>query len=213
VLKLSKKKILRGVGVIFIPSLIFSCMRLLWFSYKKKYHFLDEIIDGQCIAVTWHGELLISPQVYRKLRKEQPTSAIISRHFNGELIARVLGLLNISPLRGSSNRGAKQVLINAIKAIKAKQTIMITPDGPKGPRYSMSDGAVALALRAKLPIMVVNYRPSNYWQLKSWDKFIIPKPFSKIDIYHQIVHFKDMNKDEAKEYLKQVMSKYSLQKD
>ena len=212
-LKLSKKKILRGVGVIFIPSLIFSCMRLLWFSYRKKYHFLDEPIDGQCIAVTWHGELLISPQVYRTLRKEQPTSAIISRHFNGELIARVLGLLDISPLRGSSNRGAKQVLINAIKAIKAKQTIMITPDGPKGPRYSMSDGAVALALRAKLPIMVVNYRPSNYWQLKSWDKFIIPKPFSKIDIYHQIVHFKDMNKDEAKEYLKQVMSKYSLQKD
>jgi len=87
---------------------------------------------------------------------------------------------------------------------------MITPDGPKGPRYSMSDGAVALALRAKLPIMVVNYRPSSYWQLSSWDKFIIPKPFSQLEIYHQIININNMQKDEAKEHLQSVMNRYSL---
>ena len=196
--------------MITIPFLLFITMRLLWFTYRKEYHFIDKPIKGQCIAVTWHGELLISPQVYRVLRKTQDTSAIISQHFNGELIARVLSFFNIVGLRGSSKRGAKSVLINAIKSIKEGRTVMITPDGPRGPRYSMSDGAVALALRSKLPIMVVNYIPSSYWQLGSWDRFLIPKPFSKLEIYHQIINLKNRDKSEAKKHLQLAMNSYSL---
>ena len=193
-----------------MPTIVYIFMRFLWFTYRKNYHFIDEPIEEQCIAVTWHGELFISPQVYKKLRKRQDTSAIISQHFNGELIAKVLGFFNIWGLRGSSKKGAKSVLINAIKAIKEGRTVMITPDGPRGPRYSMSDGAVALAIRSKLPIMVVNYIPSSYWQLGSWDKFLIPKPFSKLEIYHQIINLENMEKNEAKKHLKSTMNSYSL---
>ncbi len=200
----------RKASIFFVPTIVFLFMRLLWFSYRKQYHFIHDPISEQCIAVTWHGELLISPQVYRKFRSSSPTSAIISQHFNGELIAKVLGFFNINPLRGSSKRGAKSVLINAIKAIKAGETIMITPDGPRGPRYSMSDGAVALALRSQLPIMIVNYRPSSYWQLGSWDRFLIPKPFARLDIYHQVIILDNMDKKEAKEHLQSVMNSYSL---
>ncbi len=207
---LSKKKILRGVGIIFIPSLIFGLMRILWFSYRKRYHFINKPIDGQCVAVSWHGELLISPQVYRKLRKNQPTSAIISRHFHGELIARVLAFFNILPLRGSSSRGARGALINSIKAISQKKSILISPDGPRGPRRSMSDGAVALALRANLPIIIISYIPYSYWQLKSWDKFIIPKPFSRLDIYYQVINLENMDRAKAKKYLQLIMNRYSL---
>ena len=205
-----RKEISRKLGVIFIPPLIFVLMRLLWFTYRKKYHFLDAPIDGQCMAVTWHSELLISPQVYRKLRKEQKTSAIIAQHYDGELIARTLKILGIKPLRGSSRRGAKAVLIAAIKSLKEGFSVMITPDGPKGPRYSMSDGAVALALRSNLPLMVVNFQATHYWQLNSWDKFIIPKPFSSLDIYHQIISLDGMEKEEAKEYLKKQMLTYAI---
>ena len=204
------KKISRKLGVIFIPPIIFIVMKLLWFTYRKKYHYIDPLIDEQCMAVTWHAELLISPQVYRKFRKKQITSAIIAQHHDGELIARTLGFLKILPLRGSSRRGAKSVLINAIKALKEGSSIMITPDGPKGPRYSMSDGAVALALRANLPLMVVNYKPSAYWQLKSWDKFIIPKPFATLEIYHQVIVLNKMEKEDAKTYLQEQMKAYSL---
>jgi len=164
----------------------------------------------QCIAVTWHGELLISPQVYKKLRKDTSTSAIISQHYNGEIIAKTLGFFDIKPLRGSSKRGAKSVLINAIKAIKNGNSVMITPDGPRGPRHSMSDGAVALALRSKLPIMVVNYKASRYWQLKSWDRFVIPKPFATIELYHYILDLSNMDKIEAKKHLQLVMNKHTL---
>jgi lysophospholipid acyltransferase (LPLAT)-like uncharacterized protein len=200
----------RKVSIFIVPSLVYLFMRLLWLSYKKEYHFIDDPIAGQSIAVTWHGELLISPQVYRKLRRTAPTSAIISQHFNGELIARVLGFFGITPLRGSSKRGAKRVLMKAIKAIESGETIMITPDGPRGPRKSMSDGAVALALRSKLPIMVVNYKSSSYWQLRSWDRFVIPKPFAKLHIYHQVVTLKNMDKIVAKKHLQSVMNSYSL---
>jgi hypothetical protein len=185
-------------------------MKLLWFTYRKNYHYIDAPIEGQCMAVTWHAELLISPQVYRKLRPYQKTSAIIAQHYDGELIARTFSFLNIEALRGSSRRGAKSVLIAAIKALKDKSSIMITPDGPKGPRYSMSDGAVSLALRSNLPLMVVNYQPTSYWTLKSWDKFIIPKPFSRLEIYHQVLTVTNMDKDKAKKYLRTQMLKYSL---
>ena len=204
------KKWSRKIGVILIPPIIFMVMKLLWFTYRKKYHYIDAPIEGQCMAVTWHAELLISPQVYREFRKNQITSAIIAQHHDGELIARTLGFLNILPLRGSSRRGARSVLINAIKVLKNGHSIMITPDGPKGPRYSMSDGAVALALRADLPLMVVNYKVSSYWQLKSWDKFVIPKPFATLNIYHQVIDLKGMNKEDAKSLLQEQMKKYSL---
>jgi len=205
-----RKRVFRKLGVIFIPPILYIVMRLLWFTYRKKYHFIDERIDGQCMAITWHAELLIAPQVYRKLRKTQLTSAIIAQHHDGELIARTLKILKILPIRGSSRRGAKSVLISAIKILKEGYSLMITPDGPKGPRYSMSDGAVALALRAKLPLMLVNYQPHSYWQVPSWDKFIIPKPFTTLEIYHQVLDVQSMDKESAKHYLQVQMKKYSL---
>jgi len=204
------KEISRKIGAFLIPPILFVVMKLLWLTYRKKYHFIDAPIEGQCMAVTWHAELFISPQVYRKLRKHQTTSAIIAQHYDGELIARTFEFLHILPLRGSSRRGAKAVLIAAIKALKEGSSIMVTPDGPKGPRYSMSDGAVSLALRSNLPLMVVNYKPSSYWKLKSWDEFVVPKPFSKLEIYHQVIHIDGMEKEEAKSHLQKQMLLYSL---
>lgn len=205
-----RKQFFRKLGVIFIPPILYFVMRILWFTYRKRYHFIDELIDEQCIAITWHSELFISPQVYREFRKKQLTSAIIAQHHDGELIAKVLKILNISAIRGSSRRGAKSVLLSAIKILKEDFSLMITPDGPKGPRYSMSDGAVALALRSKLPLMVVNYQPHSYWQLSSWDRFIIPKPFTKLEIYHQVLDIQDMDRESAKDYLQKQMKKYSI---
>ena len=204
------KHFFRKLGLIIIPPMLYIVMRLLWFTYRKKYHFIDPPIKGQCMAITWHSELFISPQVYRKLRKKQLTSAIIAQHYDGELIARTFKALNILPLRGSSRRGAKSVLINAIKALKDGYSVMITPDGPKGPRYSMSSGAVALALRAKLPLMVVNYKPHTYWEVPSWDRFMIPKPFTTLEIYHQLLDIEGMDREEAKKYLQEQMRQYSI---
>ena len=169
------------------------------------------ITQEQCIVVCWHGELLMSPQAYRYIHKHSHASGIISRHFDGEMIARILQFFTISPLRGSSSRGAKQVLLEAFRALKKGDDLLVTPDGPRGPRHHISDGAVALAHKAKAPILTINYKASSYWQLNSWDKFVIPKPFSKIDFYIQSISLDGMELEEAKSYLSTKMLEHTIE--
>ena len=196
---------MRTIGVVVIPPLLYIIMRLIWLTSRKKFHFINPIFDHQYICVCWHSELLISPQAYRKIHPCHPSSAIISQHFDGELISKVLGYLKINALRGSSRKGAKGVLLQAFRKVKNGTEVLITPDGPRGPRYSMSDGAIGLALRSNKPIFIINYKPSSYWQLKSWDSFIIPKPFTKIDFFVQSISLEGMELEEAKEILREKM--------
>ena len=204
------KDLLRGVGQFIIPPIIYFLMRIIWYTTSKKFHFITKIGDEQHVCVCWHNELLMSPQAYRKIHKKQPASAIISSHFDGSLIASALNMLKIRSLRGSSSKGAKQVLLQAFKSIKSGEEVLITPDGPRGPRHSMSDGAIGIALKSKLPIFVMNYTAENYWQLGSWDKFVIPKPFTKVDFYLQSVSLEGMELDEAKVYLKTKMLEHTI---
>ncbi len=199
------KEFFRKLGQVVIPALIYLLMRFIWHTISKKIHYISDIGDEQHVCVCWHGELFMSPQAYRHIHKKQPASAIVSPHFDGSLVASTLNLLKIKPLRGSSKTGARQVLLQAFRSIKSGEEVLITPDGPRGPRHSMSDGAVGIALKSKLPILVVTYKAENYWQLKSWDKFVIPKPFSKVDFYTQSISLEGMDLAEAKTYLKNKM--------
>ncbi|RLA67725.1 MAG: hypothetical protein DRQ78_02315 [Epsilonproteobacteria bacterium] len=203
------KKVLQKLSLIILPPLIYIFMRLVWFSTSKKFHFLNPISEEQSVCVSWHGELFMSPQVYRHVRKNRPASAIISTHTDGSLIANTLKFLSIRPLRGSSRRRAAKVLIEAFRSIKEGEEVLLTPDGPKGPRHHMSDGAVAIALKSKLPIIMMNSHAKHFWQLKSWDQFIIPKPFTTLNIYIQSVSLDGMDLNEAKALLLQKMLEHS----
>ena len=204
------KNFLRQIGQVLIPPLVYFIMRIIWFTTSKKFHFISPVGDEQHVCVCWHGELFMSPQAYRKIHKKHPASAIISSHFDGSLIASTLKMLGIRSLRGSSRNGAKQVLLQAFKSIKSGEEVLITPDGPKGPRHHMSDGAIGIALKSKLPVFVMNYRAEKYWQLNSWDRFVIPKPFTKVDFYLQSISLEGMELDEAKEYLLGKMLEHTI---
>ncbi len=199
------KEFFRGVAKVIVPPLVYLLMRIIWWTSSKKFHFISPVSEAQHVCVCWHCELFMSPQAYRKIHKKQPASAIISSHFDGSLIAGTLQLLGIRPLRGSTKKGAKQVLLQAFKSIRKGEEVLITPDGPRGPRHSMSDGAVGIALKSNLPIFIMNFTADNYWQLNSWDRFVIPTPFSKIDFYLQSVSLEGMDFEEAKEYLREKM--------
>ena len=199
------KDFLRGVGQVIVPPIIYLIMRFIWYTTSKKFHYITEIGEEQHVCVCWHNELLMSPQAYRKIHKNHPASAIISSHFDGSLIASTLNMLKIRPLRGSSKKGARQVLLQAFKSIKSGEEVLITPDGPRGPRHSMSDGAIGIALKSKLPIFVMNYKAEKYWELGSWDRFVIPKPFTKIDFYIQSLSLEEMDLETAKIYLSEKM--------
>ena len=195
------KTLSRSIAQVILPPLGYLLMRFYWMTSKKNFHITGEITQEQSIVVCWHGELLMSPQAYRHFHKRQLASGIISRHFDGEMIARILMYFSIAPLRGSSSRGAKQVLLEAFRALKTGDDLLVTPDGPRGPRHSISDGAIALAHKAKAPVLTVNYIPKAYWQLGSWDKFVIPKPFTTIDFYLENVSLEGMEMDEARKFL------------
>lgn len=105
---------------------------------------------------------------------------MISDHKDGEIIARVISFFSIDAIRGSSSKGAVKALAQSFRELKSGIDVIITPDGPRGPYHSVADGAVVIAQKQNAPIQILNYEASKFWQLKSWDKMIIPKPFSKI---------------------------------
>ncbi len=200
----------RSIGGYIIPPVAYILMRVVWYTTSKKFHFITPVGDEQHVCVTWHGELFMSPQAYRHIHKKHPASAIISSHFDGSLIAGTLFFLKIRALRGSSKKGAAQVLKQAFKSIKSGEEVLITPDGPRGPRHSMSDGAIGIAIKSKLPIFVMNFQAQSFWQINSWDKFVIPKPFTRVDFYMQSVSIEGMELQEAKAYLLEKMLAHTI---
>ncbi|MRJ02668.1 MAG: lysophospholipid acyltransferase family protein [Epsilonproteobacteria bacterium] len=168
-----------------VPPLGSAIIRGLYLSCRREFHLPKGEIDPSrpYIFVFWHGALLMQFFPYRRLRGDHKVAVIISEHLDGELIVRISKRFGVEAIRGSSRRGGVKALIGALRMVERGYDVAITPDGPRGPRYSVAPGVIALARKSGAPIIPLGYVPSSYWQLKSWDGFIIPKPFSKIDFY------------------------------
>ncbi|WP_169754139.1 lysophospholipid acyltransferase family protein [Campylobacter curvus] len=164
--------------------LIYALMWLIFLTCKKSYRDNGvKVPQNGCVVVFWHGRLAFMSYAYKKWW--QPTKklakVIISDHKDGELITRVMKLFNIGAIRGSSSKGGAKALIGALRDIKSGTDVIVTPDGPRGPRHSVADGAVIIAQKTNSEIYVLNYEASSFWEFKSWDKMILPKPFCKIN--------------------------------
>lgn len=204
------KRHFRKIALRVAPILGYMLMRFFWFTSTKRFHIEGEITQSQSVVICWHGELMMSPQAYRHFHKKHSSSGIISRHFDGEIIARVLGYFSIDGLRGSSSKGATQVLREALRALKKGDDLLVTPDGPRGPRHQISDGAIALAHKAKVPLLIVNYLPHAYWQVSSWDKFVIPKPFGTIDFYLENISIEGLDMETARKHITDKMLQHTV---
>jgi lysophospholipid acyltransferase (LPLAT)-like uncharacterized protein len=126
----------------------------------------------------WHGQLL---QALRVLRYE-PVTALVSQHRDGELIARVLETFGLSTTRGSSTRGGTRALLELVRVVREQGDVVITPDGPRGPRRKMAPGILLIAQRTGAPFVPIVCHTNRVWRLKSWDQFEIPKPFARITV-------------------------------
>jgi lysophospholipid acyltransferase (LPLAT)-like uncharacterized protein len=198
------KKTFRFLGVIVLPVIASLLIRLLSLSNKKVFHAPENLGKEQFIMACWHGELLMIPYAYTKYRKKPHVKLLISEHFDGNLIAKTLGFFGFGTIRGSSTRGGVKALISAIKEIKNGYDLGITPDGPKGPRHVVQDGIIVMAQKAKVKITLVEIKPSSYWQLGSWDKFVIPKPFGIINYYiSDLIDVTDIPLIEAKKLVQE----------
>lgn len=190
----------------FIGSLI---IRLLYLTNKKNFHAPESLGDDNFIMACWHGELLMIPYAYLHYKKKPNVKLFISEHFDGELIAKTLGFFGFGTIRGSTTRGGAKALIKAIKDVKEGSDIGITPDGPKGPRHEVQDGIIAIAKKTKKKIYLVEIKPSKYWQFNSWDKFVVPKPFSELNYFiSEPIDISELEFEEARKLLKEGLLKH-----
>ena len=114
---------------------------------------------------------------------------LVSRHADGEYITQVIERLGFTTVRGSTTRGGAKALLTMIKDSAEGTAIAITPDGPKGPRFTVQPGIIYLSQKTGVPIIPTSLGLTSYWELPSWDKFRIPKPFSKAAlIYGEPIH-------------------------
>ncbi|MGA2278213.1 MAG: lysophospholipid acyltransferase family protein [Terracidiphilus sp.] len=124
----------------------------------------------------WHQCVLPCAVYFRSSR----AVILISQSFDGELITRVLKLFGYDAVRGSSSRGSREGLLGLKDVIAAGRTAIFTADGPRGPIYQSKMGPIKLAQMTGAPIGVFHLEPEHAWVMHSWDRFLIPKPFTRI---------------------------------
>ncbi len=127
------------------------------------------------IYAFWHGRMLIFTYSHRK----HNIHVLISQHRDGEFIARIINNLGFVPVRGSTTRGGSKALFEMCEKTASGFDVAITPDGPKGPGFKVHPGIIYVAQRSGMPIVPITNSAKNCWILSSWDRFLIPQPFSK----------------------------------
>ena len=157
-------------------------MRLCWLTYRVE----TEVRDGampffkgeqQGIFCFWHGRMIVFPFFKPK---SIPMHVLISHHRDGEMIARIISYFGINCVRGSSNKGAMEATRKLLQLLKNGDSVAITPDGPRGPIFKAQNGAAILAKMSTKPLVPVTFSASKPHRLRSWDRFMIPLPFSKV---------------------------------
>jgi lysophospholipid acyltransferase (LPLAT)-like uncharacterized protein len=126
----------------------------------------------------WHGQLL--PLLWH--HRHEGVVLLISEHRDGELVARAAASLGYALIRGSTTRGADRALISLVRELQAGREVAITPDGPRGPARKFAPGAMIAAQRSDSFILPVVAVADRAWHLKSWDGFMIPKPFAHVTV-------------------------------
>jgi lysophospholipid acyltransferase (LPLAT)-like uncharacterized protein len=159
-----------------LPLLGYLFMRTLHATLRVRHvraHYANE--TAQKIIAFWHENILMAMHSIW----QRPTTAIISRSKDGEIVAGVLRLYGAESARGSSTRGGEIALREVLREAKSGKSIGITPDGPIGPRREVKAGLVHIARASGLPIVPFYFTAQHKKRLRSWDGQIVPRPLSK----------------------------------
>ena len=159
--------------------------QLLFFLNKVIIHGEENLLNlakaGKPIMVcVWHGRLLF-PSWYIRL-KTTNLHAIASHHSDAEIMARILKRWGYSLIRGSTKKGGKAVVLKMAEVFKNGGIVAVTNDGPKGPPRIAKAGSTGLAIKYNVSMVTITGSATKFWQINSWDRFMLPKPFGRIDI-------------------------------
>jgi lysophospholipid acyltransferase (LPLAT)-like uncharacterized protein len=134
------------------------------------------------IWVFWHNRMFLMPWLYQNWFPGQESAILTSPSGDGEVIAQACSEFKLKAVRGSSSRRGAQAMVELAKYLKSGYDIGITPDGPRGPRYKVNMGVIKLAQVTGAKILPAHLRFDRALRLRTWDGFLLPLPFSRVDI-------------------------------
>ena len=156
--------------------------RTLRFEIDDRSGLVGKPVRRPLIATIWHNRLFLFPYAIHRFLPGAGGEALVSASRDGAIIADFMKRFGFGAVRGSSSRrGATALLALADVLAEGRDTAMI-PDGPRGPAYHLHGGIIFLAQKTGADIWPMNFEFSRYWRLKSWDRMIIPKPFSRVRV-------------------------------
>ena len=156
--------------------------RTLRYEIDDRAGVIGKPVNENYIGALWHNRLLIFPFVLRRFFSNRRGAALISASRDGELLADAIKRFSFDVVRGSSSRLGASAILQLTDVLASGRDVVITPDGPRGPAYELGPGIIFLAQKSGAPVVPVNMEYSSCWRLKSWDRFILPRPFSKVRV-------------------------------
>lgn len=165
--------------------------RTLRYEVDDRADLLAKPATESAIGAVWHNRLLVMPFVLKRFFPHRQGAALISASRDGALIAALVQRIGFDVVRGSSSRQGATAMLQLGDVLARGRDVVIAPDGPRGPAYELGPGIVLLAQKSGAVVFPLHLEYSSCWRLKSWDRFILPRPFSKVRVIlgqpHQVV--------------------------
>lgn len=138
--------------------------------------------QDKCLLMLWHNRLALAPFIlFRYTPGHIRYAALVSASRDGDILTNIIHSYRNGSTIPVPHLGRYQALQNIIRHInERKQVVVITPDGPRGPCYEIKPGIAVAALETRAHVAALDWKASSYWELRTWDRFRIPKPFSTI---------------------------------
>lgn len=168
------REFLQKLGLIILPPFLDLLTRTLKIEIVNE----KSLQSGNFVLMFWHGKMLAGWW----LGRNKNFCAVVSQSKDGEILSRLLKRWNYRLIRGSSSKDSKEVMREMVDALKNNFSLAITPDGPRGPREEMKIGGLIAAVRAQKPVVLCGIVYEKKKIFNSWDKFELPKFFSKVKI-------------------------------
>ena len=182
-----------------VTTLLFSTCRVQVFGQEIETKYLAENPGKGLLYASWHRGLIFLVYFYRSLKFVVMASA----SKDGELAAQTVKRHGWIPVRGSSSYRGSEALREMIPYVKKGHRCGLVVDAPRGPKYISKIGMIIISKMTGLPIIPVMWSADKFWQLRSWDRTIIPKPFSRIVFLYakEFIHVpKDASREECERY-------------
>jgi hypothetical protein len=204
-----------GASLFYLLSRIYvMTLRMRW--DDRSGDILKELVSPT-IYCLWHNRLILCADVYQQNRRQKPSggmAALVSASRDGAFLSAILERFGIHAVRGSSSRRGPQALLELTSWSERGFDLTITPDGPRGPCYIVQEGVMSLAQLTGRPIVPFSFYARRKIQLKSWDRFQIPLPFSRCDLslgkpVHVPREATDAQREEIRKSLEQALKDIS----